>query len=198
MTLTTWAPTVLPVPAPRLLGLDALRGLAVLVMVGDHASRYVPGGYWFSITGGRLAVPLFFVVAGALVTRVTWRHGWVAVLGLALPVAVPWIDSPNVLLLLAVGAVVVATLGQSVWRWPLLVVALTAYANQWPGPAPVSGFYVPLALLALMVLGSLLGRVELATLGDRLPHWLRAPGRYPLSLYVGHLLVLQLALGSPA
>lgn len=177
------SPPSLTGPAGRLVGLDALRGLAVLLMVADHVSRYVPGGWWFSVTGGRVAVPLFFVVAGALVSRLSWRHGGVAVLGLALPLVVPWIDAPNVLVLYVVGVVaVLACRAVPVLGVLVVVAALTAFANQWPGPVPVRGAYVPLALLGLMVVGQLAGRVPVAAVAGRLPGWLAWVGRFPLSV----------------
>lgn len=177
----------------RLVGLDRLRGLAIACMVVDHVAL-LSGLYPVRVTVGRLALPIFFILAGALVRRLTWRHGAIFAVGLALPVAVPWIDSPNVLTLYAVGAVVLVA-GARWWWWPwaVLVVAVTLLANGWGGwPA---GGYPPAALLGLLAVGTLLRRyVGLEALheaGEGLPGWLGALGRRPVTWYVGHLLVLQ-------
>lgn len=172
----------------RAAGLDRLRGLAVLCMVVDHVALFVA----FDVaryTVGRLALPLFFVLGGALVTRLTWRHGWVALLGLGLPLVAGWIDSPNVLLLYAVGAALVVLarrLGPFGSLLGLLVM-LTVQAN---GAGVVGTGYAPAALWALMFVGAWLPRELLLVLGGRLPGWLAVPGRYPLSIYVGHVLAL--------
>lgn len=98
----------------RLVGLDRLRGLAIACMIVDHVAL-LGGLQLVRVTVGRLALPIFFVLAGALVRRLTWRHGAIFAVGLVLPVAVPWIDSPNVLTLYAVGAVVLVAGAR--WWW---------------------------------------------------------------------------------
>ena len=186
--------------ATRFVGLDRLRGLAIMCMVVDHVCL-LAGVYPLRVTVGRLALPLFMIVGGSLVRELTWRHGGVLVVGLVLPVAVPWIDAPNILVLYVLGAALVSAFGTgermrpgSRFRpaagvWVLLVLAVGALANGW-GDQPGTG-YPWAAVVALMALGALAGRRQLAGVGDRLPHWLAWPGRHPLSLYVGHLLVLQ-------
>ncbi|MFA5975143.1 MAG: acyltransferase [Elusimicrobiota bacterium] len=47
-------------------GLDGLRGLAILLVVGQH---YLPHGISFDPTGGRLGADVFFVLSGYLITR---------------------------------------------------------------------------------------------------------------------------------
>lgn len=179
--------------ATRLVGLDRLRGLAIGCMIVDHVAL-LGGLQLVRVTVGRLALPIFFVLAGALVRRLTWRHGAVFAVGLGLPVVVPWIDSPNVLVLYAVGAVVLVA-GARWWWWPwaVLVVAVTLLANGW-GAWPAGG-YPPAALLALLAVGTLLRRYvglnAVAEAGEGLPGWLGAIGRRPVTWYVGHLLVLQ-------
>jgi uncharacterized membrane protein len=193
--MTVAAPEVVRT-ASRLAGLDAVRGAAVLLMVADHVSRYVPGGGWFSLTGGRLALPLFCLVAGSLASRLSWRLAVVALLGLLLPVLVPWIDSPNILLLLALSLVLVRWARRaSVSLLAVLAVCLGLLVNGWGWVA--SGYPLP-AVLALVVVGALVGRAPLDAWGLALPRWVGVCGRWPLSLYVGHLLVLQVVLGSPS
>lgn len=168
--------------------LDKLRGLAIAAMVVDHLA-YVLDEQLLRVTVGRLALPLFFIVAGHLVCRLSWRHGWVALLGLALPAVVPWIDDPNVLLLYAAGAVLVVQLRRAPLALVLVVVvALTVAANGWLPATP--GFYDPLSVLALMCAGALLSRDSFA-IGNRLPRAFAVVGRFPLSVYVGHLLVIE-------
>lgn len=181
----------------RLVGLDRLRGLAILLMVLDHVWMLAGGPVELRWTVTRAAMPLFFVVAGSLVRRLTWRHAWVAWVGLALPLAVPWIDRPNVLVWYAVGAVCVAVAGRSGPRglWLALGVLLTVAANGY-GAGVWAHSYEPAATVGLMLVGALAGRGSVAQLGDRLPGWLAWPGRYPLTAYVGHLLVLRVIFGA--
>lgn len=179
-------------PVVRLAGLDRLRGLAIACMVIDHAAL-VAGIPVLRYTIGRLAVPIFFMLAGALVRRLTWRHVGVAVIGVLLPLWVRWIDSPNVLLLYAAGAVVVvAGRRWAWWPWAVLAACLTVLANGW---GHLGHGYPPAAVWALLAAGSLAGRyVGLGRVSDaarRLPGWLGGVGRYPVSIYVVHLLVLD-------
>lgn len=176
----------------RSVGVDRLRGLAVLAMVVDHVALFV-GAEPLRWTVGRVAVPVFFVLGGCLVRRLTWRHAWVFVLGLVLPVLAPWVDSPNVLCWYALGAVLV----WGVRSWAAgpavaLVVLVTALAN---GVGSVGAGYPPAALWALMCFGALVPLGRLAALGERLPGWLGLPGRFPLTVYAGHVLALT-ALGA--
>jgi hypothetical protein len=171
--------------------LDRLRGLAVLLMVADHLALSA-GLDVVRLTAGRLAVPLFFVLAGHLASRLSWRHGRLIGLGLLLPAFAPWVDSPNVLLYLGVFLPAVAWAGRHRWLLPLAVVlALTLAANGYAGP--VGTGYAPSALLALCCVGALLPRSAFAAAG-RLPVVLAWPGRHALSLYVGHVLALTVLL----
>lgn len=176
----------------RRVELDRLRGLAILLMIGDHLAR-VWSFEGYRLTLGRLAVPLFFIIAGHLAgSRLTRRHLWAFVIGLNLPLVVPWVDAPNVLVWFAVGAVILYAFERYGWpTWLLIVPALVWAANGWPSLWAAS--YNPLALLALMAVGRGLGR-EAFVSGRHLPAWVGALGRHPLTWYVGHVLALQLVL----
>ncbi|MGH6786966.1 MAG: acyltransferase family protein [Novosphingobium sp.] len=55
--------------APRLEGLDALRGIAALLVVGLHANAVFGGQPWFA--KGYLAVDFFLMLSGFLMVRIT-------------------------------------------------------------------------------------------------------------------------------
>lgn len=167
--------------------LDKLRGLAVALMVLDHLALFLEV-LPVRLTLGRLAMPLFFLVAGHLAYRLSRRHGLALVLGLALPWIAPWVDSPNVLLWWAVFSAVLVGARYLSWS-PVFYVAaaLTFAANGWFYDLGTS--YEPYALLGLMALGQLLPRSSFA-FADRLPGVFASIGRRPLTWYVGHVLVL--------
>lgn len=177
----------------RLSGLDVFRGLAVLAMLVDHLVLVLQGPELFRLFPGRLAMPAFFLLAGHLVTRVSWRTAGVAFVGLLLPYAVPWIDSPNVLVLWAAGALLIVVLREAgLPEWPLIVVGLAMAANGYALTGP--GAFEPTALIGLMALGAVLPSSAF-TWAARLPEVLTRPlaavGRAPVRWYVGHLLALQ-------
>jgi len=177
----------------RLSSIDRIRGLAVLCMIFDHAVIvFVGAGSPLRWTLGRLAMPLFFLLGGYLVRRLSWRHGWVFVLGCFLPVVVPWVDSPNVLVWYAVGAVILWS-ADTVWaRWLTLAVGLALSAN-FPDQT-IGSSYAPGMLVGLMIVGALLRHYHgsgVLAWGRYLPRWFAPVGRYPLTIYVGHLLVLR-------
>lgn len=171
----------------RAYALDAVRGLACWVMLADHLALFL-GADAVRSTVGRLAMPLFFVVAGHLSRRLSSRLVLVAGWGLCLPTFAPWIDSPNVLVLLATGAFLLSACRRwSVHPGWLAAVCLGLLANG-AGPLAV-GSYPPAALVGLMALGAMLHRDAFAW-GERLPGWVAWLGRWPLSFYVGHVLLL--------
>lgn len=158
-------------------------------MFADHLALVFSGPELIRLTVGRLAVPMFFLLAGHLARRPRWRHALVALVGVLLPVLVPWVDSPNVLVWWALGVVLLwggRLAGVPAWVWPVL--AATLAANGW---APMIGTgYNPWALWALMALGQLVPRDWFSWAG-RLPGWVGALGRRPVWVYAGHLLALQ-------
>jgi hypothetical protein len=174
----------------RVVGYDAFRGLAVLCMIVDHLALVLGGPVELRLTVGRLAMPAFFLLAGHLARRPRLRHLWIALLGFALPLVVPWIDSPNVLVWWAWGVVVLW-----VWRWagfelwPIVILALVVAANGW---TQTEGTYDWFALVALMAVGSMLPATAF-TWAAPAPRCVALLGRHPVSIYAGHLLALQTA-----
>ena len=69
-----------PVGKVRFLAYDAFRGIAVVLMIGDHLCA-VFGGEPYRFTLGRLAMPMFFILAGHLARHVHWRHLWIGLVG---------------------------------------------------------------------------------------------------------------------
>lgn len=174
----------------RVPSIDAVRGFAVVCMVVDHLCVVFGGPPLLRLTVGRLAMPLFFVTAGRVSGRLSWRHGAAAAAGLVLPLVVPWLDSPNVLVWWALGAVLLAACRAAGWSPGLVVVAaLGIAANGWLD-APGSS-YPPGALWGLMAVGALLPFGWWGW-GDRLPAQLvlRWCGRHALGFYVVHVLLL--------
>lgn len=180
----------------RVAGLDRLRGLAVVLMVLDHVLLIVVGGglalvLRLSVT--RLSLPLFCVVAGALVVdRPRWRRlGAVVLAGyVAMVIGYPLgIGQPDVLVVLAVALAVAPLVVRVGWALPGLCWCLLQ-ATTWP--FPWRG-YQPGVVLGLVLVGHLAGRERLGRIGDRLPEVFERVGRRPLAWYLGHLLVLGLA-----
>lgn len=170
--------------------LDRLRGAAIAAMVVDHLCLVFDGPVVLRWTIGRLALPVFFVLAGHLARRVTGRYLAIAGTGAALPLLVPWLNTPNVLLVYAAGAAVLVASTRLGAAGPAVVgiAAVTAAAN---GLGTISGAYPPLLLLALMAAGHYLPRGWLERPGHLLPAVLAPVGRRPLTWYVGHVLALH-------
>lgn len=171
--------------------LDGLRGLAVLLMVSDHLA-FVAGWSSWRETVGRAAMPLFFVLGGHLVRRVSLRSCLlVPLVGLAVEAVAPWSGAAGLLLCFAAGALLVAAFRERARPalWLLVAGGLTLGAN---GYAHLHGvYYDPRLLVALMALGALTPRGHLERAGRRVQ--LLAPlGRYPLTAYAGHVVVLSL------
>jgi hypothetical protein len=182
--------TLTPAPARagqlRDVALDRIRGLAVALMLVDHVALLL-GVLPLRLTVGRLAMPLFFLVAGHLAHRLSARHVNVVAAGVALTFLAPWAGEPSILLWIVLGcALIVAARFSGFPLVLLIVVPLTLAANRWQLGAVG---YDPAALVALMVVGATLPRTAFAW-GSRLPAVLGAVGRRPLTWYVGHVAVL--------
>lgn len=180
-----------PLVAParlRSAALDHWRGLAVLLMIVDHVCLVFATGEGVRLTLGRLAMPIFMVLGGHLAGKLRLRHAGILALGLALPLLVPWLATPNILVLWVAG-VALLELGRrlGVPAWVLPVLALTFAANH---GSIGSASFDPVALWGLMGLGALLPRVAFDS-AARWPSWLAVIGRHPLAWYVLHLLLLN-------
>jgi len=152
-------------------------------MLADHLALYLDGPDVVRWTVGRVAAPLFFLLAGALVTRCTWRHGWLFFgAWLLLP---PERIPDGVLPMIAVGCVVVV----AARRWGAVPVGLLGCVIA-ATALPLHGYVTPLTV-ATCLLGAHLGRPVLTVWGSKLPPWFAVCGRYPLTFYVTHLWVLH-------
>jgi hypothetical protein len=176
----------------RISGYDAFRGLAVAFMVIDHIALLTPATDLLRMAPGRLAMPMFFLLAGYFATVPRWRHLGIGLVGVTLPFFIPWVDSPNVLVLWALGVVLLWA-----WRaaelplWIIAAVALVASANGWSSSDGT--YYEPVAMYGLMALGATLTPAAFVW-ADRLPlsRALASVGRHPIAWYVGHLTAFQL------
>lgn len=192
MTTVSLASAVPPLTRSRLVGVDRLRGAAIALMIADHL--LIVSGHWdapirHNVT--RAAMPVFAIVAGALWRRMSWRWLGIAAVGFSLMVLIPWAGEPNILLLLAIGAVTLwCCQGRPLLLALFIALPLTRYANSYPADGPG---YDMTGVIALMCLGQLVSPLQLDRLGSLIPRWLHLemPGRWPLSVYVGHLAVLD-------
>lgn len=180
--------------------IDGARGLSIAAMIVSHASLtfdLLPA--WFHVVVMRPVAPMFLLLLGML-----WRPGFrrrhvqfagalVAsqLFALTLGFAVPNIFVVMGICLLLMRLAV---------RWPVATVVLCV--NQlvfWPLPDWWSGYPLGFALL-LVLLGHLIpadGFMRAyGNLGQRLG--LTVVGRYPMTFYLGHLLVLVLVSLSPS
>lgn len=175
----------------RLVGLDRIRGLAVVLMVVDHALVAFPvaGSVLVRSTATRAALPLFCLVAGALARRLTpERTAKLAAAGLVAGyVGGPFgIGQPDVVLLLLAALAGVHVCRNNYAAQLVLLVVAVIQPVTWP--APWTG-YQPGVVIALVAIGTYGDTLDDA--GRRLPPLLARVGRYPLSIYLGHLIVLR-------
>ena len=170
------------VAATRLPVLDVLRGLALVLMVADHSLSVLDLDQWRILT--RPALPLFMVVSGYLFRGIGPRYALV-VLAAALSWYPVFALELEWLHILAVYALVVPFL-----LLPLPWLALIGSALMVVGyEYPMSMGYEPGYVLAFLILGRFLrvAGLQLPALRSR-P--LEVLGRYPLTVYVGHVWLL--------
>lgn len=171
------------IPVGRSFALDRLRGVAIVLMVTDHLLELTHSGDFLRLTLTRFSMPLFFLISGHLLRRFSKRTVGIGFIGIVLPLVIPWIDAPNVLLMYALGAFLLTRFS----ALPVAVVGLTIAANHFDLIGNAYGFG---AILAIMALGKMTPRSTFDW-ANKLPNVLTVIGRYPLSVYVGHLLILQ-------
>lgn len=182
--------TALQTLSKRCTAIDNLRGFAIALMILDHVFIvFVDPSSPIRLTITRLSMPIFFILAGHLCKRISWRLLLIGVVGITLPLVVSFIDDPNVLFWYAVFAPIIVFLR----KYPaaligVVVFALTVSANYMQGT--FYGTYYPPALFAFMALGAIMSRPLVIDFAQRIPRipWL---GTYPLTIYVLHLLALE-------
>lgn len=180
--------------------LDALRGLALVLMILDHVlvvalEAGAPDElFWIRKTITRFSLPLFMVVSGMLLARrksTSWRR-WLEIACGALFV--------NCLTLIPVGFglpdILLVWLLASLFT-PLIIrfpmeVAIVGLLQAQNLPIPWGGYQLGwvVALLAIGVLATHLREIPLLNYANYLPAWVAAMGRRPLLWYVGHMTVV--------
>lgn len=192
----------MPTTSGRLVFLDRVRGLASLLMVLDHSLvlslTLDPGdGLRTDLrsTLTRLSMPLFMVVSGFLLSGSS-RRRVLQVAGAAVLLApllyVCWVEfaQPEILALW----LLVVPLRSLLERYPLEllfagVLQVLHLPVGWPGFEPG----LVLVFLAMGVLARDRPR-SLEMLGRALPGWFASVGRYPLTVYAGHLIIFTAVL----
>lgn len=175
--------------------LDIARGYAILFMIVDHVSIFA-GLPILRLTVGRLAMPLFFVIAGSLAKRIGYKHVVILAVGIVLPMYVTWIDSPNVLVYICIGTALLRILrGRSTTVH--IAVAIACISLTANGYDHLGSGYPAGTLLALMILGKVITSGTLANAFQRIPSSsiVEYMGKHPLALYVGHTVALTTLVG---
>lgn len=172
-------------PVQRRDWLDRLRGLAIVLMVLDHALVAVAPASVLRLTATRLSAPLFMLCLAVL-----WKPGLnrrrlgfmlAAVFVEYSTFPIIGIPTPGIM----VGIVLVTLAAE---RWPL---ARHGWACTVAGlVAWVYWGFSPGVVLMWWGVGRLAAWQEVRPYGERLPAWLARLGRHPLGWYVGHLSVL--------
>lgn len=160
-----------------------------MAMLADHAAAVLEVE-WVRWSAGRLALPLFALLVGALsdghMAR-RRRRQWLAAAWLFPVLHLVAFGSwwPGLLLAwLYLARFLVRELPGVAWL--LAVVSVTAWAN---GLDRGVGLYVPSAVLVLVLVGWVV-RADLERWGERLPAWCAALGRRSLSIYVGNVALI--------
>lgn len=184
--------------------LDALRGLAIVLMVFDHLLAVAAGFatptwlHWIRDTVTRLSLPLFMVVSGILLER---RKGFSTERVIRILYCALFVNC--LVLAIKVGLGFPDILG--LW---LLAVAISPVILRYPVEVLILGFlqainlpiqwslwtnYQPGWVIGWVALGVLVSRTEEPAMlrpASTLPHWLESIGRRPLLWYVGHIVLI--------
>jgi uncharacterized membrane protein YcfT len=185
-------------------GLDALRGLAIVLMIVDHvlvAQMYVNGwssaAEWTRLTVTRLSMPLFMIVSGYFMTRsrpfTVRRLVQIGIAAIYINVLMETVkvgfDPPEILAVWLMVMILAPLMVRFPIELAMLGILQTLYQPiGWPG-------YEPGNVVAFLCLGILFRERQntlLRSVGTRLPSWMSAIGRHPLAWYLGHLTVIIL------
>lgn len=182
----------------RSVTLDRTRGLAIVLMIADHALVLVDPTHPARYTVTRFALPLFMLCTASTLRRArarTRRLVQVAAVGTGITVltTIAWPAfgaQPDVTLLIVL-AIVATERARASWYGPALVAT----------GALVQALYLPIGWNAyepgLVIAWLCIARYALAEqpdlthrIGTRLPAVFAVPGRYPLTAYASHVTVL--------
>lgn len=185
--------------------LDRLRGLAIFLMIIDHILviylfcwNWESWAEWVRRTLTRFAMPLFMLVSGLLVAR-KGRPSlrripvilFVAIVLNQLFVSVDvGFTAPEIL-----ATWLICLVFYPLWiRFPIeLGVLGVLQLINWPITASWWQNYQPGEILVFLSLGVLLARQPnspILKVGSHLPRWLEPIGRWPLTWYTAHLVIL--------
>lgn len=181
---------VVPVLYRRAAWVDQTRGLAIVLMVLDHALVITAPGHVLRYTVTRFALPLFLAMAATVYRGAIRRRRWLELGAVAStevlvrPVLDLGLPGPVGQFLL------VYALAPAIARRPyLLAMVGLIQALYLPLPHDLWSGYQPGLLVAWFGL-AILGAHQLEPIGRRLPGWLAGLGRYPLHAYAVHLAAL--------
>lgn len=197
------------VEKPRLVILDAMRGLAIVIMIIDHLlaaleSLGVESNFveYSRLSATRFSMPLFMIASG-----IAWRlYGlrfarwaqvviWALLINLLTRLLWPDFNFPEILAIWAALAIA--------WklfrRFPIIAIIIgytqaTYWQIKWQG-------FQPGELAIFLGVGALLSKSSLDSLWreprtSRFLKPLAVVGRYPLTIYGGHLIAITLIVGA--
>lgn len=174
-------------------GLDRWRGLAVLLMVLDHAAAFIPGpvALGWRLSGGRVALPIFCILLGLFLnarSNTPLRGFYLVAGGLLLSSASAYTHSPlpRLDILVNLGACILAR--RWIIRYPIVVLVVGMVEGYTFGPV-YSGYSFG-HVAALVAVGTILSQPsESRTLrglnasGMAYPSFVGYLGRHALTAY---------------
>jgi fucose 4-O-acetylase-like acetyltransferase len=175
--------------------IDRLRGLAIVLMILDHALAVYGTGGVLRWTVTRASLPLFMLSSGWVMRNRDWPSARRAIelvlaagISTVLVRVLPGMARVDVLVVYLVALTMwpIARRFGGEW-WVFTCVVLGALPVLWHG-------YHPLVVVGLMVAGpfALENGTWVRKLGESLPAEMEVIGRWPLTLYVGHLAMFVL------
>ena len=183
--------------------LDAMRGLAIVIMIIDHVLSLLEsvGIQNILVENSRLTITRFSMPLFMLASGIVWvRYGlkvkrWSQVFFLALILNAmmrllwPDFNFPEILLVWSV----LAIFWRVIVRYPIITM-IVGYTQTTFWQIPWQGFQ-PGELLIFLSVGALIGKIPLENLWRerrtaKLLEPLALVGRYPLAIYGGHLFLL--------